>query len=154
VYFDRAGTGTRKPVDPSKPYVLTRNDKTGNELAIRSPSLDRALDAFQLLSGDAQAEAEGRWYFQQFRTASERYLGKWYRTGDKAVCRIEWKVTWQGDVLSFQAPNGNPEEISGIGLHLNAAGELDVTAFGGSVRLSPNGRQIDFAGTGERWVKE
>jgi hypothetical protein len=38
-------------------------------------------------------------------------------------------------------------------LHMSDTGELALTVFGSRVRLSQDGRRIDFVDTGERWYR-
>jgi hypothetical protein len=153
VYADLDGSGRRKPIDPPRAVVLYRNPQTGQEVVLQHPHLNRALKGFEAIPRDERSAAEGVEFLQKFRAAAAPYLGQWYREGDLATCRVRWVIDWRGEILTFEGPGDRSQGIGGIDLHMSDTGELALTVFGSRVRLSQDGRRIDFVDTGERWYR-
>jgi RNA polymerase sigma factor (sigma-70 family) len=156
VFFDLAGDGRYKAIDPDRPIVLWRNPLTGREQVIKLADLDRAIAAFDALPRDGRTTAEAAANRDRLRAALARYAGTWYRHGDPAKPAV---VELRGGepYLAWWSDRGpGPFTFGDFGLlRLLPDGQLrGLYVFDSPAGFAADGRRIDFPQTGEWWARE
>jgi len=152
---DFRSNGNWRPLDPRQPMYWD-NPLTGKRIILRFKELDQIVAAFGSVSWDdprLREEAADR--LEDLRRAARSYEGVWYEAGDAAKPVRARFDPLDGDPLLFTLADGGKSGVGLIDLKVGPDGRLrGVTFHHAEGVLSPDGRRLDFPGTGEWWTRE
>lgn len=153
--LDFRGNGQWRGLDRNQP-MYWNNPLTGKRTVVRFPELDQIVTAFVSASWDdprLRDEAAAR--LEALDRAAEDFEGVWYELGD-ATRPIHVRFDPNDpSPLQYTFPDGGKALVPLIDLKVGPDGRLrGASHYHTDGMLSPDGRRVDFPGTGQWWTRE